>query len=295
MCYNKIVESWTNYFMQSSQIDREYTRICSEILLCGTTVKGRDDLVYKQKFGQAIRLDLRKGFPALTLRRLPVRNLFREFMWDLTGGDNVNDLGRAKHFWSFLADAHGRLPASYGQSWRNWPNPEMLEGQEWQPHKRPNSPFDQLLWIDDTLKTCPTNRRLILQTYNPSLNPRIPPCHSEVIFSSDGVYLDTMVVARSNDAAFGIPLDIFRYATMQVLLGLRAELIPRHFLMASSNNHIYSINEQDIATMIAKHSCGPCELRIHNYNRRFEDLDPEKDFELVGYNPHEAIKLKFAG
>lgn len=156
-------------------IDLEYKRLCSEILLTGIEIKGRDDLVYIQKFGQITRLDLRKGFPALTLRRLPIRNVFREFVWDIGGGYNVEELGKAKHFWSFLADDLGRLPASYGQSWRNWPNPGMRPGQEWQLYKTPGSGFDQLEWIDSVLRTEPTNRRLILQTYNPSLEPRIPP------------------------------------------------------------------------------------------------------------------------
>ena len=65
--------------------DQQYIRIAKEILEDGIEVVGRNNLRYKQVFGQTIKVDLRDGFPALTLRKMPVKNLFREFMWDVNG------------------------------------------------------------------------------------------------------------------------------------------------------------------------------------------------------------------
>lgn len=277
-----------------NQIDMEYKRICTEILYKGVKVTGRDNLEYIYKFGQSIKIDVSRGFPALTLRKLPIRNLFREFVWDLQGGYDVEGLGKAQHFWSMLADENGNLCNSYGQNWRNWANPQMLPGYEWQKHRPPNTGFDQIRWILDRLKNEPTNRRLILQTHNPSLISRIPPCHPELIFSSDGSYLDVLVIARSNDLAFGVPLDIFRYATLLQLFAQKSGLFARELHLTSSNNHIYCVNKKDIEEMIRLDSKGKCKLKIHNIHKDIDDLTDE-DFELIGYQSHPSRKLVFAG
>jgi hypothetical protein len=70
--------------------DYQYIKIAKEILTEGTEVIGRNNLRYKQMFGQTIKIDLREGFPALTIRKMPVRNLFREFMWDVNGNSVMN-------------------------------------------------------------------------------------------------------------------------------------------------------------------------------------------------------------
>lgn len=104
-----------------------------------------------------------------------------------------------------------------------------------------------------------------------------------------------MVIARSQDMAFGWCLDIFRYATLQTLLARRAGLEPRFYSMPSANNHIYSVNEKDIRMMIHLEPTGSTpNLIIHNVYKPFNEFVSD-DFELVGYDSHPALKLKFAG
>ena len=131
--------------------DHQYIKIANEILSEGTHVVGRNNLRYKQMFGQTIKVDIRQGFPALTLRKLPIRNLFREFMWDVNGDYQTTNLGPAKHFWDFLADTEGRLAGSYGRSWRSWPQVCPEQNMQWENFR--NEPFDQLKWIWEQLRT----------------------------------------------------------------------------------------------------------------------------------------------
>ena len=224
--------------MSCLSFDYQYIKIAREILEDGVEVVGRNNLRYKQMFGQTIKIDLREGFPALTLRKMPVANLFREFMWDVNGDYEVTNLGPAKHFWDFLADAEGRLAGSYGRSWRTWPKVCPEESMKWENFH--NGPFDQLKWIWEQLRANPTNRQLVLQTFNPAYSSlHCPPCHPNLTFSSDGTYLDLMVNARSNDMATGVPLDMFRYGLLTTKMGQDASLIPRYVMFASANNHIY--------------------------------------------------------
>ena len=53
--------------MSCLSFDLQYIKIAREILSEGTEVVGRGGLRYKQVFGQTIKIDLRDGFPALTL------------------------------------------------------------------------------------------------------------------------------------------------------------------------------------------------------------------------------------
>lgn len=279
--------------MKLKSFDRQYIQIAKDIITHGVPIVGRSNLEYKQVFGQTIKVDLRDGFPALTLRKLPVRNLFREFMWDINGNYEVNALGPAKHFWDFLADSEGRLPGSYGRSWRAWPQVQPEISMTWERFRK--SPFDQLKWIWEELRKNPTNRQLVLQTFNPAYESLMcPPCHSGVIFSSDKQHLDLLITARSNDMATGVPLDMFRYSVLCTKMAQDSGLIPRFVMFASANNHIYSQNEENIKQIIANRPKPPCDLWVNNEKPIF-DLDPEVDFELINYTSHPLVKMEVAG
>lgn len=272
--------------------DHQYIQIAREILDNGAEIVGRNNLRYKQVFGQTIKVDLRDGFPALTLRKMPLRNLFREFMWDVNGDHRVSALGPAKHFWDFLADSEGRLPGSYGRSWRSWPQVCPEESMKWE--KFHPGPFDQLKWIQEQLRSNPTNRQLVLQTYNPAYDSlHCPPCHPGMVFSSTGEYLDLLITARSNDMATGVPLDMFRYALLTTKMAQDAELVPRYVMFASANNHIYSQNELSIRSIITNRPKPKCTVWINN-NKPLFDLDPETDFELINYDSHGSVKMEVA-
>lgn len=276
----------------SLSFDYQYIKIANEILSEGTEVVGRNNLRYKQMFGQTIKVDLREGFPALTLRKMPIRNLFREFMWDVNGDYQVTNLGPAKHFWDFLADAEGRLAGSYGRSWRSWPMVCPEESMQWENFRK--EPFDQLKWIWEQLRANPTNRQLVLQTFNPAYDSlHCPPCHPNLTFSSDGTYLDVMVNARSNDMATGVPLDMFRYGLLCTKMAKDANLIPRFVMFASANNHIYSQNEMAIESIIKNVPMTPCDVWINNEKTLF-DLDPETDFEVIDYQSHPSVRMEVA-
>jgi thymidylate synthase len=156
------------------------------------------------------------------------------------------------------------------------------------------SSFDQLKWIWEQLRTNPTNRQLVLQTFNPGYQDlHCPPCHPNLVFSSDGEFLDLLVTARSNDMATGVPLDMFRYALLCTKMAQDAKLTPRFVMFASANNHIYSQNELAIRTVITNAPMTSCEVWITDSKPIF-DLDPETDFKLINYESHGLVKMDVA-
>ena len=278
--------------MAYQSFDKQYISIAKEILSNGVVIKGRNNLVYKQIFGQTIRVDLQMEFPCLTLRKMPVENLFREFLWDIKGQSEVEKLGKAKRFWDFLADENGFLPGAYGRSWRYWPIAHSTSDEYENKYFR-NQEFDQLKWVYDQLQLNPTNRQLAIQTYNPSYDSlACPPCHPGLVFSSDGTYLDLLVTARSNDLAVGVPLDMFRYALLTKKMAEDSNLNPRFVQFTSANNHIYEVNEEQIIQMINRHPLNSGIIYINRDKSLFE-LEFE-DFTQTDYVHHSSIVMSVA-
>lgn len=274
--------------------DNQYISLASDILTYGVEVTGRNELKYHQLFGRDILIDLREEFPALTLRKMPVKNLFKEFMWDVNGLSNVDDLGSAKHFWSFLA-IDNWLPGSYGSSWRSWPKNVPPTPEDVKHSSFLDGAFDQLKWVHNQLQTNPLNRQIILQTYNPAVDKNVatcPPCHTSIVFSSDSKYLDCLILARSWDMATGVPLDCFRYALLLTALANDASLIPRFLKISSANTHIYSSHIPQIIKIISRVPMEN-ESRIMIDKPLFE-IDPEKDIQLLNYKSHPNVRMEVA-
>jgi thymidylate synthase len=273
--------------------DIQYIELCKKILNYGDTVIGRGGLKYTQVFGEDICVDLRDEFPLLTLRKLPLKNIYREFMWDIQGHSKVEFLGKAKHFWDFLA-IDGWLPGSYGASWRSWPISISGSVQELKTFR--STEFDQLKYVYDELKTNPLNRQLVVQTYNPSVSldyMKCPPCHPSMVFSSNGTYLDLLVLGRSQDLATGLPLDIVRYSLLTKKMAEDSELYPRFVKISIANAHIYSQNQSQIEEIIERDPRGGAHMQI-NAGASLWELDPEIDFQENNYYPHPAVKMEVA-
>lgn len=276
--------------------DQQYIKLAKTILTEGTRVIGRNSHEYLQIFGQTIRINLLEEFPILTLRRMPVKNLIREFLWDVNGHSDVNLLGKAKHFWDFLADENDQLPNSYGSSWRHWPINIPRNAYEKQAEVFRSTEFDQLKFISDSLKTNPTNRQLVLTTLNPANKPRedkfCPPCHPSVIFSSDGEYLDVLVTARSWDLATGVSLDVFRYALLTKCMARDANLVARYLQITSANNHIYTKNKANIEKIISREPLFESNPLVKISKSLFELT--EEDITIDNYLSYENVRMAVA-
>lgn len=276
-------------------IDVQYIELAQKIFQQGIKVTGRNGLVYTQLFGEDIMLDLREEFPVLSLRKMPLSNLYREFMWDICGKSDIESLGKARHFWEFLS-IDGWLPGSYGASWRNWPVNVPTSKEDIALGSFRANPFDQLKWVYNELKENPLNRQLVVQTYNPAYEHNIakcPPCHPSMVFSSDGHYLDLLVLGRSQDMATGLPLDVIRYSLLLEKMAMDCKLFARFLKVSIANVHIYETNEEKIKLIISREPRGGAHMAI-NRDKELWDLNPETDFIMSNYIPHSLVHMEVA-
>jgi thymidylate synthase len=272
--------------------DAIYARYMKEILTRGDTFVGRNGET-KSLFGCSVTVDLQHGFPLTRLRKMPIKNLFREFLFDIGFDQNVSALGPAKHFWDFLADDAGNLGASaYNRQWRMWP--PSAPGSNVANENLANTTVDQLRSVVEKLRESSGTRHGTVITSNPTaINPGCPPCHLAMQFMPrpNGT-LDMMVPARSNDMLVGFPLDIARYAIMTHVIGIATGLKPGRVMMPSSNSHIYE-NCYDSARRVINREARPeCQLVVAGgWEGDIDQLQLEH-FSVTSYDPHEAIKVE---
>ena len=279
----------------SGNWDAIYARYLSEIMKRGDTFVGRNGET-KSLFGCSVTIDLQHGFPLTRLRKMPVKNLFREFLFDVGFDQNVAALGPAKHFWDFLADSAGYLGASaYNRQWRMWP--PSKPGSNVTNEELNDVEVDQLQRVIYKLRRSRNTRHGTVITHNPTaVNPGCPPCHLGMQFQprADGT-LDMMVPARSNDMVVGFPLDIARYAIITEVVAKATDFKPGRVFMPSANSHIYE-NCYDLAAKLVKREArGECQLIIdEEWNSKDENpieflmLD---HLSVASYDPHEAMKV----
>ena len=278
--------------ISSNNWDDIYSSYLQKLMEHGETFVGRNGMT-KSTFGASVRVDLKCGFPLTRLRKMPFKNLVREFLFDIGLSQNVEALGPARHFWDFLADENGDLGASaYNRQWRRWPA-SAVDAEV------PNESLvivgavDQLERVRALLIDTPNSRHGTVITTNPTaIGVACPPCHLAMQFSPSGDELDLMVPARSNDMVVGFPLDIARYAIILTVMAKMTGFEPRYVYMPSSNSHIYKNCFGIADELICREARPECRLLLNR--REFSSWDDVQldDLGLAGYEPHAPIKVE---
>ena len=104
-----------------SYADDVFIKMCQDILENGTSTEGEKvrpvwedgtPAYTIKKFGVVNRYDLRKEFPAMTLRRTALKSAMDEILWIWQKkSNNINDLH--SHIWDSWADGDGSIAVSY--------------------------------------------------------------------------------------------------------------------------------------------------------------------------------------
>lgn len=203
--------------------------------------------------------DMRNGFPALTVRKMPFKTMKVELEGFLGG---ITDKGWYKE--------------RNCNIWNEWANPELVEkiGYKDSAEKRrvqydcldlgpfyawqmrafgksyhtPNclkmppryhDPSDQLAQICKTLKTRPNDRRMVCSYWNPPFHHQaaLPSCHYSWSVQHCNGHLDMCYTMRSCDLVYGSCL--ITYGLLLSLLAKYANFSPRYLTAIFMDCHIY--------------------------------------------------------
>jgi len=308
-------------------IDDEYLDLLDYILKKGETRMDRTGVGTKAVFGQQLRVDLKQGFPILTTKKMGFKSILAEDLWFVEGSGDERRLAEILYgtrdpekrtIWTENAEAPYLIPKAaypgdlgrvYGVQWRHWRSHTVLgagdhlgdprgpEGDMLFDAKVLVKEVDQLKQVVNTIKTNPTDRRMVLTAWNPGElhQMALPPCHmfAQFYVNVEKQELSCQMYQRSVDAALGLPYNISSYALLTHMIAHIAGLGVGELIMCLGDTHIYLNHIDQVKEQLERERF---DLPTLKFTRQVTDIDDFKmeDFELVGYQSHPAIKMPMA-
>lgn len=282
-----------------------YLKLCRDVLEKGSLKSDRTGTGTLSYFGYQMRFNLQEGFPLLTTKKVHFHSVLGELLWFISGETNIRPLVMQKiriwNEWPYekykkssdyqgedmdayikriiededFARKHGDLGPVYGAQWRNF------------------NGVDQLLEIENEIKTNPHSRRLLISAWNP---PKIkemllPPCHLLMQFyvSPDGETLSLQLYQRSADIFLGVPFNIASYSLLLHMMAHATGKKVGEFVMTIGDAHIYTNHFEQIKEQLTREPLPLPSIKIKRKVNSIIDIKYE-DIELIDYNHHPAIK-----
>jgi thymidylate synthase len=287
--------------------EEQYLNLIREILDRGTWEEGRNGKT-KSIFGASMRFSLANGqIPILTTKKTAWKTCLKELLWFVRGStDNKLLQEQGVHIWDgnttreFLDSRglnhyrEGLIGPGYGFQWRHFGGD--YDSSTAGVKDGGISGVDQLQQIINALKDPAqrTSRRLIMSAWNPCQldEMALPPCHILCQFNvHDGNKLSCMMVQRSCDFFLGIPFNIASYSLLTHLIAKHCGLEAYEFVHFMGNCHLYD-NAIDAATLqIQREPYSFPTVSIKEVRENINEYEVD-DFEIIGYQSHDAIKVE---
>lgn len=237
-----------------------------------------------------IEKEIQAGFPAVTTKKVHLRSIIHELLWFLRGETNIAYLKEnGVSIWDEWADPEtGDLGPVYGAQWRSWRKPD-------------GGVVDQIAELERSLVDNPCSRRHIVSAWNPGEleDMALPACHCLFQFnvqrSTDGGsdWLNCQLYQRSADLFLGVPFNIASYALLTMMLAQTTGYRPGAFIHTLGDAHIYLNHLPQVDEQLSREHRALATMKLNPGVKSVFDFRFE-DFELVGYDPHPAIKAVVA-
>ncbi len=268
---------------------KEYLDLVERVLENGVLKKNRTGIDTISTFSEHYKIDLSKGFPLLTTKKMNFNAILHEVLWYLSGEDHIRNLQKFTKIWDAWADKDGNLDSAYGRYWRRFPSAQINP----QTGTYEVVEVDQIKRIIHILKTSPNSRRMVVTAWEPgnALSSKLPPCHFSFVFNVQGDKLNCHLTQRSGDIAIGIPFNLAAYSLLTMVIAQEVNLQPGFFSHTIVDAHIYVNHSEGLKAQLNRLPKHLPKLRIAK--KPIDELQFE-DFELVGYECEEPIKFEVA-
>jgi len=294
--------------------ESNYLELLKNILHNGSERKDRTGIGTKGIFGTQLRFSLENNkVPMLTTKKMFSKGVIEELLFFLRGETDTNKLmDKGVNIWkgnttrefldkrglTHLPD--GYMGKGYGFQWRKFgENKRTLlapDGYNYDHYSAYG--VDQLKQVVDTLKTNPTDRRIIMTAWNPQQLPEmaLPPCHMMVQFYVDSGKLSAQFYMRSIDTFLGLPFNILSYAILTRIVAQTVGMEAKELVFVGGDTHIYLNHFSQVVDQICREPFPFPTMTIYKKLETVEDIEALQlsDFRFEGYQSHPSIKAKMA-
>lgn len=300
-----------------NKFEQEYFRVAIDILQNGEDRADRTGTGTRSLFGVDMTFDISQTFPALTTKQLAFGGVIGELLWMIEGSGDDNRLrelspkradGRTiwtdnaeSPYWKHKAKFAGDLGRVYGVQWRHWRGHDLKSYDDFLRHDDGSTTYfgakvnvreiDQLSNIIETIKTNPTDRRMVLSAFNVGELDQmaLPPCHMFAQFYvRRGEYLDCQMYMRSADMFLGVPFNIASYSALTYMLAQVTGLKPGTFKLLIGDAHIYANHFDQINLQLTREAFPAPTLWLNPDITDISKFTP-RDIKLVDYQRHAPI------
>jgi thymidylate synthase len=277
---------------------KQYLDLVKTVINEGVRKPNRTGIDTISYFSAFYKVDLSKGFPLLTTKKMEWKSMLHEVLWYLSGENHIRNLRKHTKIWDAWADENGNLETAYGYYWRHFPSAKKDLKGNWVVEE-----IDQIRYVIDEIKNNPNSRRLVVSAWEPgnAEKSKLPPCHYTFAFNVGGGKLNCHLTQRSGDIALGIPFNLAAYALLTQIIAQETNLELGFFAHTIIDAHIYVADKgtpqekyDHLAGLKLQLEREPLPLSKLTINKKPIDELTFDDFTLTGYQSHEKIKFEVA-
>ena len=291
--------------------DRVFIDMCEDILQNGTSTEGQRVRPHWpdgapaytiKRFGICNRYDLRKEFPALTLRKTALKSAMDEILWIWQRkSNNIHDL--KPHIWDEWADKDGSIGKAYGY-------------QMGVKHAYSEGLFDQVDRVLYDLKNNPYSRRIMTNLYvHQDLHEmNLYPCAYSMTFNvtretvhpeadspaaldripdadehGERLVLNAVLNQRSNDVLTANNWNVAQYAILLMMMAQVSNMVPGELVHMIADAHIYDRHVPLIRELIRREPLKAPRVWLDPAVEDFYDFTTDS-LHYEGYETHEQIR-----
>ncbi len=258
-----------------SRADEIFIQMCTDIIENGTDTLGQKvrprwedgTTAYTiKRFGVCNRYDLRKEFPALTLRRTAIKSCMDEILWIYQKkSNNIADLG--SHIWDEWADASGSIGKAYGY-------------QVGKVSHYDDGDFDQMDRVLKDLREQPYSRRIMTNLYNISelSEMNLYPCAYNAIYNvtqepgKSRPTLNMVLVQRSQDVLTANNWNVCQYAILLMMVAQVSNMEAGELVHMIADAHIYDRHVDIVRELISRPTYPAPRVRLNVTVRDFYEF-----------------------
>lgn len=272
-----------------SYADKLFKETCREIIDNGTSTEGAKvrpkwedgtPAYTKKIFGVVHRYDLRKEFPAITLRQIYLKSAMDEILWIYQKkSNNINDLH--SKIWNQWADENGSIGTAYGYTIGE---KFIFKGDE----------IDQIDYVRKQLKEEPFSRRIMTNMYQFKnlATGHLDPCAYSMTYNvteeNGQLVLNAILNQRSQDMLAANGWNVAQYAILLMMLAQEAGMIAGELVHVIADCHIYDRHIPLVETLLDREEYDAPIVKLNPEIKNFYEFTT-KDLIVENYKFGEQI------